>query len=145
VIERRFRHPGRKRLDDRKVLCGILFVVYTGIPWRFLPTGLGFGSGMACRRRLREWHEARVWRRLHELLLAELRAAGVLEYAERGYDHEVYRDKVRRFEITAHIARRDTEHGCGLGVHRWVVEGAIALLHWLRCLRIRWEIRDDIH
>jgi hypothetical protein len=22
-------HPGRKRLDDRKVLCGILFVLYT--------------------------------------------------------------------------------------------------------------------
>jgi hypothetical protein len=24
-------------------------------------------------------------------------------------------------------------------------EGAIALLHWFRRLRIRWEIRDDIH
>jgi hypothetical protein len=31
------------------------------------------------------------------------------------------------------------------GVHRWVVKGAIALLHWFRRLRIRWEIRDDIH
>ncbi|CAM5583153.1 Transposase OS=Kitasatospora aureofaciens OX=1894 GN=GCM10010502_63810 PE=4 SV=1 [Kitasatospora aureofaciens] len=30
-------------------------------------------------------------------------------------------------------------------MHRWVVEGAIALLHWFRRLRIRWEIRDDIH
>jgi hypothetical protein len=30
--ERRYRYPGRKRLDDRKVLCGILFVLYTGIP-----------------------------------------------------------------------------------------------------------------
>jgi hypothetical protein len=35
--------------------------------------------------------------------------------------------------------------GSGLGVHRWVVEGTIALLHWFRRLRIRWEIRDDIH
>jgi DNA-binding transcriptional ArsR family regulator len=26
-----------------------------------------------------------------------------------------------------------------------VVEGAIALLHWFRRLRIRWDIRDDIH
>jgi hypothetical protein len=24
-------------------------------------------------------------------------------------------------------------------------QGAIALLHWFRRLRIRWEIRDDIH
>ncbi|GAA3131810.1 hypothetical protein GCM10010521_17140 [Streptomyces rameus] len=33
VIERRFRYPGRRGLDDRRVLCGILFVLYTGIPW----------------------------------------------------------------------------------------------------------------
>jgi hypothetical protein len=25
------------------------------------------------------------------------------------------------------------------------VEGTIAQLHWFRRLRIRWEIRDDIH
>ncbi|GAA2928822.1 hypothetical protein GCM10010446_11670 [Streptomyces enissocaesilis] len=29
-------------------------------------------------------------------------------------------------------------------MYRRVVEGAIALLHWFR-LRIRWEVRDDIH
>ncbi len=45
VIERRFRYPGRRRLDDRRVLCGILFVLYTGIPWRYLPQELGYGSG----------------------------------------------------------------------------------------------------
>jgi hypothetical protein len=66
-------------------------------------------------------------------------------YADRDYDHEVYPDKVRRFQITPHLARRGTGHGSGLGVYRWVVEGAIALLHWFRRLRIRWEIRDDIH
>jgi len=32
-IERRHRYPGRKRLDDRTVLCGILFVLHTAIPW----------------------------------------------------------------------------------------------------------------
>jgi hypothetical protein len=26
-----------------------------------------------------------------------------------------------------------------------VVEGTIARLHWFRRLRIRWEIREDIH
>jgi transposase len=56
-IERRYRHPGRKRLDNRKALCGILFVLYTGIPWEFLPQELGYGSGMTCWRRLRDWHE----------------------------------------------------------------------------------------
>ncbi|WP_371106013.1 MULTISPECIES: transposase [Streptomyces] len=43
------------------------------------------------------------------------------------------------------IARRGTEHGSGLGVHRWVVEAAFAPLHWFRRLRIRWEVCDDIH
>lgn len=50
--QRRYRYPGRKRLDDRKALCGILFVLHTGIPWEFLPQELGFGSGMTCWRRL---------------------------------------------------------------------------------------------
>lgn len=56
---RKANHPGRRRLDDRKVLCGILFVLNTGIPWEFLPQELGFGAGMTCWRRLRDWHQAR--------------------------------------------------------------------------------------
>ncbi|MFF2520281.1 IS5 family transposase [Streptomyces sp. NPDC058086] len=229
VVPRRTDHPGRKRLDDRKVLSGILFVLYTGIPWEFLPQELGFGSGMTCWRRLRDWNDAGVWQRLHESLLAELNAAGALDwstavidgshvramkggpktgpspvdrartgskhhliteahgiplaasltggnrndvtqlmplieaippvrgrrgrprrrpvrlYADRGYDHDKYRRQVRAVGITPVIARRGTEHGSGLGIHRWVVEQSVALLHWFRRLRIRWEIRDDIH
>jgi transposase len=49
-------------------------------------------------------------------------------YADRGYDHKPYRDQVRRFEITPHIARRGIEQGSGLGVYRWVVEGALRLM-----------------
>ncbi|GHE14362.1 hypothetical protein GCM10010339_84620 [Streptomyces alanosinicus] len=56
-------------------------------------------------------------------------------YADRGHDHEVYRDKVRRFQITPHLAQRGTGHGSGLGGYRWVVEGTIALPHWFRRLR----------
>ena len=86
VIERRADHPGRKRLDDRKVLSGILFVLYTAIPWEFLPQQLGFGSGMTCWRRLRDWHEAGVWDRLQELLLAELQAADQLDWSKAVID-----------------------------------------------------------
>ncbi|MFE3854380.1 hypothetical protein ACFXPN_24965 [Streptomyces griseorubiginosus] len=49
----------------------------------------------------------------------------------RGYDHDLYRDRVRRFEITPHIARRGIEHGSRLGVYRWGVEGTTALLQWV--------------
>jgi IS5 family transposase len=66
-------------------------------------------------------------------------------YADRGYDHDKHRKQVKAAGITPVIARRATEHGSGLGAHRWVVEQSIALLHWFRRLRIRWEIRDDIH
>ena len=44
-LERRFRHPGRKRLPDRQALQGILFVLHTGIGWQHLPHELGFGCG----------------------------------------------------------------------------------------------------
>jgi transposase len=86
VLPRRTDHPGRKRLDNRKVLSGILFVLYTGIAWEFLPQELGFGSGMTCWRRLRDWHQAGVWQKLHELLLAELHATGKLDWSKAVID-----------------------------------------------------------
>ncbi len=46
TVERRYRFPGRKRIDDRKVLTGILYVLRTGIPWEYLPQEMGCGSGM---------------------------------------------------------------------------------------------------
>ena len=45
VVPRRADHPGRKRLDNREVLSGILFVLYTGVPWEFLPQELGLARG----------------------------------------------------------------------------------------------------
>jgi transposase len=86
VKPRRFRSPGRIRLPDRQVLCGILFVLHTGIQWEFLPQELGFGSGMTCWRRLEEWNAAGVWQQLHELLLAELHAVGKLDWSRAVVD-----------------------------------------------------------
>ena len=77
---------GRKRLPDRLALQGILFVLHTGIQWEFLPQELGFGSGMTCWRRLADWNEAGVWQRLHESLLAELNAAGKLDWSRAVID-----------------------------------------------------------
>ncbi|MFF4055556.1 IS5 family transposase [Streptomyces sp. NPDC001668] len=226
--ERRFRYPGRKPLPDRAVLCGILYVLHTGIQWEYLPKDLGFGSGMTCWRRLRDWNKGGVWQRLHEILLAELNAAARLDwsrcvvdsarqgakrgqhtgpspvdrgragskhhlitdghgtplavlltggnrndvtqllplldaippvrgrvghprrkpdslFADRGYDHDIYRDQVRARGIVPAIARRGTLHGTGLGTYRRGVERSFAWLHGFRRLRIRWERRADIH
>jgi len=79
VRKRRFRHPGRKRIDDRRTLAGILFVLRTGIAWQQLPQELEYGSGMTCWRRLKEWQQAGVFQALHERLLSQLRAAGRLD------------------------------------------------------------------
>ena len=79
VRKSRFHHPGRKRLDDRRTLAGILFVLRTGIAWQQLPQQLGYGSGMTCWRRLKEWQQAGVFQALHNRLLAQLRAAGRLD------------------------------------------------------------------
>ncbi|MFF7240284.1 IS5 family transposase [Streptomyces collinus] len=228
-VERRARHPGRKRHPDRLVFQGILFVLHTGIAWEHLPQELGFGSGMTCWRRLAEWTEAGVWPRLHETLLARLRGADALDFSravvdgshirapkggsktgrspvdrgrngskhhlitdatgiplaatltggnrndvtqlvpllqavppvrgkrgrprrrpdtvlgDRGYDHDKYRRLAWALGIKPVIARRGVPHGSGLGTDRWVVERTFAHLHWFRRLRIRWEVRDDIH
>lgn len=83
---RRFRYPGRKRLDDRAVLTGILFVLRTGIPWEHLPPEMGCGSGMTCWRRLRDWHQAGVWAKIHRVLLARLRAADQIDFSRAVVD-----------------------------------------------------------
>lgn len=55
IVRRCKTHPGRKQLDDRRVLTGIVFVLESGIAWKMLPQEMGCGSGMTCWRRLRAW------------------------------------------------------------------------------------------
>ncbi|MFJ5062917.1 IS5 family transposase [Streptomyces nigra] len=77
---------GRPRVPDRLALCGILFVLHTGIQWEYLPQELGFGSGMTCWRRLAAWNEAGVWDELHLVLLKKLRAAKKLDWSRAVID-----------------------------------------------------------
>lgn len=65
--------------------------------------------------------------------------------ADRAYDSDRHRRELRHEQIDPIIARRNTEHGSGLGVFRYVVEQTIALLHQFRRLRVRYDKRDDIH
>ncbi len=71
---------GRPRVSDKKALRGILFILETGTPWEKLPKELGFGSGMTCWRRLREWQDAGVWETRHRRLLQALHAADELDW-----------------------------------------------------------------
>ena len=69
---RRTHCPGRNPLETRRTLNGVLYVLKTGIPWEALPVELGFGSGVTCWRRLREWRADGTWATVLPLLLAEL-------------------------------------------------------------------------
>jgi transposase len=225
---RRFRFPGRKPVDRRKVLSGIIFVLRTGIRWDDLPAELGWGCGRTCRETLAAWQEAGVWQRLHELLLARLDEAGRIDWSralvdsatakapkggpdtgpsptdrrkrgskhhlitdargaplaakltganrhdvtqllplvdaippvrgrrgrprrrprrvqgDRAYDSEEARRELRRRGIEPVLARRNTEHGSGLGGYRWFVERTLSWEHQFRRLWIRWDRLPEI-
>ena len=77
---RHVQYAGRKPVEDRRVLNGILFVLRTGVPWRALPATSDFPSGVTCWRRLRRWHQAGVWQRLFETLLVALQQAHQIDW-----------------------------------------------------------------
>jgi transposase len=87
---RRARSPGRRPLEPRKVLTGILFVLKTGIPWTDLPAEMGCGCGMSCLNYLRDWLQAGVWPRLAAVLQARLPDADCYDWA-RAADASVAR------------------------------------------------------
>ena len=64
---------------------------------------------------------------------------------DRAYDAEAIRLGLRARHIVPLLAKRNTEHGSGLGRWRWVVERTFAWLNQFRRLRVRYEKRADIH
>jgi transposase len=99
---------GRPRVPDRQVLCGILFVLHTGIQWEYLPQELGFGSGMTCWRRLAAWNGAGVWEKLHLVLLKKLRPAKQLDWSRAVIGSSHIRAARRGPEA---VPARSTAHG----------------------------------
>lgn len=77
---RRFRFAGRKPLDRRKVITGIIFVLKTGIAWSDLPAELGLGCGRTCHDYFQKLQATGVWERLHVGFLSQLNRAGCLDW-----------------------------------------------------------------
>ena len=78
LLPRPRRHPGRRPLEDRTVVGGLLFVLKTGIAWEDFPWEMGC-CGMTLLNRLRQWQRAGVWEAMHHLMLDKLRAAGRID------------------------------------------------------------------
>jgi transposase len=72
---------GRPPKEARRVLTAVLFVLKTGIGWKDLPTEAFDVSYKTCTRRLDEWTEQGVWQQIHELFLAKLRGADLLDWS----------------------------------------------------------------
>lgn len=66
------------------------------------------GSGMTSFRRLREWQQAGVWQRLHQLLLARLREADQIAWEQASLDSAAVPAKkaARKWDRTQPIAAR---------------------------------------
>ena len=71
--------PGRPRMDDRKAMTAIFYVLRTGCQWKALPRSLGAPSTV--HDRFQEWQKEGVFERMWR--------AGVQEYDElKGLDWE---------------------------------------------------------
>src|SRR5260221_9099701 len=64
---------GVPRVDDRRVLNGIFWVLRSGAPWRDLPEN--YGPRTACYNRFVRWRRAGVWDRIMDALAAGCSAA----------------------------------------------------------------------
>ena len=121
---RRFRYPGRKPVENRAALTGIVFVLRTGIPWEDLPKEMGCGCGMTCWRRLRDWQEAGVWDDIHQMLLNKLHAADQLDWSRTAADSYSVRAvfggtrSARTPRIAARVERSTTSSSMD-GARRW--------------------------
>ena len=59
---------GVERVDDRRVLNGIFWVLRSGAPWRDLPER--YGPYTTCYNRFNRWRKAGVWDRLMDAIIA---------------------------------------------------------------------------
>jgi transposase len=72
---------GRPPKETRTVLTAVLFVLKTGIGWKDLPTEAFGVSYKTCTRRIDEWIARGIWQQIHELFLAKLRGADLLDWS----------------------------------------------------------------
>ena len=70
VIEPHLPHgkPGKPRVDDRRVISGILHVLKTGCRWRDVPSA--YGPASTIYNRYNRWARRGLWQRLFERVAA---------------------------------------------------------------------------
>ncbi|MFI9825808.1 transposase [Streptomyces sp. NPDC052013] len=69
----------QRRHGDREVQAAIVFLATSGCTWQQLATSSFGPSGATAHRQFTEWTKARVWAKLHRLVLDALGSRGELE------------------------------------------------------------------
>ena len=67
--------PGARRVDDRRVISGIVHVLKTGCRWKDCPAE--YGPPTTIYNRFNRWSRRRIWVRILEALVA----SGVLTHS----------------------------------------------------------------
>jgi transposase len=75
---------GRPRVDARNVLDGMLWILWTGAPWKALPSE--YPPYQTCHRRMQEWVEDRVFWKILKALAEDLRDRGKIDLTEAFID-----------------------------------------------------------
>ena len=79
-FKRRDDGKGRPRVEARNVLDGILWVLWTGAPWRAMPSQ--YPPYQTCHRRMQEWVRERVFVKILRALAEDLRERGKIDLTE---------------------------------------------------------------
>src|SRR5271154_4929780 len=73
----------RARVDDRKIMNAIFYVLRTGMPWRDLPER--YGPYTTAYNRFNRWSRRGIWKRIFDTLASKSRDSPV---SDRQYDRE---------------------------------------------------------
>jgi transposase len=68
--------PGARRVDDRRVISGILHVLRSGCRWRDCPRE--YGPYTTIYNRFNRWSRRRIWQRIYQTLVDQGRIGGTI-------------------------------------------------------------------
>ena len=95
---------GKPRADDRRTIDAILFVLKTGIPWNDLPDE--YGDDVTAWRRLRDWDEKGVWKRIMDALVSRGYSMDVLDMDALSVDSDTIPAKKGATRSVLTVTRR---------------------------------------
>lgn len=68
--------PGARRVDDRRVISGIIHVLRSGCRWRDCPED--YGPYTTVYNRFNRWSRRKIWQRLYETFVEQGRIGGTV-------------------------------------------------------------------